>query len=291
MEVDCLMAFTAKGTTHRPTPTGRRGMIACAHPLASLAGMRILMHGGNAIDAAVATAAALNVVEPYMSGIGGLGYMHIYSAAHREHKILDYVGLTPHAAELSLYDDDAKQDRGPLSPLVPGACGGWFEALRRYGTMDAAAVFGPAIEYAEQGFAITVKNAEFIDSNVPDLRKYPSTASTYLIDGRSPQPGEVLIQKDLAETLRTVAASGPEVFYAGHLADIIAAFMSETGGLLSKQDLTEFKPVWLDPISIDYRGHRVFTPPLPCQAVQYLETLNIMEGFDVADMGHNTAAT
>ena len=285
------MAFPAKGTTHRPTPTGRRGMIACAHPLASLAGMRILMHGGNAIDAAVATAAALNVVEPYMSGIGGLGYMHIYSAAHREHKILDYVGLTPHAAELSLYDDDAKQDRGPLSPLVPGACGGWLEALRRYGTMDAAAVFGPAIEYAEQGFAITVKNAEFIDSNVPDLRKYPSTASTYLIDGRSPQPGEVLRQKDLAKTLRTVAASGPEVFYAGHLADVIAAFMSETGGLLSKQDLTEFKPVWLDPISIDYRGHRVFTPPLPCQAVQYLETLNIMEGFDVADMGHNTAAT
>jgi gamma-glutamyltranspeptidase/glutathione hydrolase len=285
------MAFPAKGTTHRSTPTGRRGMIACAHPLAALAGMRILMDGGNAIDAAIATAAALNVVEPYMSGIGGLGYMHIYSAAHKEHKILDYVGLTPRAAELSLYDDYAKQDRGPLSPLVPGACGGWLEALRRYGTMDAATVFGPAIEYAEKGYAITVKNAEFIASNVPDLRKYPSSAAAYLIDGRSPQPGEVLIQRDLAETFRTVAASGPEAFYTGHVADKIAAFMSATGGLLSKQDLAEFEPVWRDPISIDYRGYSVFTPPLPCQAIQYLETLNIMEGFDVADMGHNTTAT
>jgi len=115
------MAFSALGTSHRSTVTGRRGMIASAHPLASLAGLRILMEGGNAIDAAIATAAALNVVEPYMSGIGGVGYLHIYSAREKEHKIVDYVGLTPKAAELDLYKSEADQDRGPLSPLVAGA--------------------------------------------------------------------------------------------------------------------------------------------------------------------------
>ncbi|HCV24014.1 MAG TPA: gamma-glutamyltransferase, partial [Candidatus Latescibacteria bacterium] len=96
--------------------------------------------GGNAIDAAIATAAALNVVEPYMSGIGGVGYMHIYSAKKKEHKICDYVGLTPAGTDLALYDDDSKKSRGPLSPLVPGACGGWLEALRRYGSMEPADV-------------------------------------------------------------------------------------------------------------------------------------------------------
>ncbi len=266
-------------------------MVAAAHPLASLAGLRMLMEGGNAIDAAIATAAALNVVEPYMSGIGGLCYMHIYSADANEHKILDYVGLTPRAAELSLYPEAALQDRGPLSLLVPGSCGGWLEALRRYGTMDATTVFAPAIEYAEQGYAITVKNAEFIKSNVADLREFPSSAAAYLIDGRGPEPGEVLVQEDLAETFRTVAAAGPEVFYKGQIADIITAFVSGVGGLLTKEDLAAFEPVWLDPVSVDYRGYRVFAPGPPCQAVQYLETLNIMEGFDVGDLGHNTAVT
>ena len=102
------MAFSSTGTVHRSTVTGRRGMIASGHPLASLAGLRILMQGGNAIDAAVATAAALNVVEPYMSGIGGVGYMNIYSARSNEHKILDYVGLTPAATDIALYDEDKR---------------------------------------------------------------------------------------------------------------------------------------------------------------------------------------
>ena len=283
------MAFSSEGTAHRATVTGRRGMVASAHPLASVAGLRILMDGGNAIDAAVATAAALNVAEPYMSGIGGVGYMHIYSAREGEHRILDYVGLTPAAARIELYDEDAKKDRGPLSPLVPGSCGGWLEALRRYGTMDAATVFAPAIEYAEQGFALTVKNSEFFGMSLADLRQCPSSASTYLIDGHAPKPGEVLVQADLAETLRTVAAAGPQVMYTGELADVIVAFMAETGGLLTHQDLAAFEPVWLDPLSLDYRGHRVFTPPPPCQAIQYLETLNILAEYDLGALGHNSA--
>ena len=285
------MAFSPLGTSHRSTVTGRRGMIASAHPLASLAGLRILIEGGNAIDAAIATAAALNVVEPYMSGIGGVGYLHIYSAREKEHKIVDYVGLTPKAAELDLYKSTADQDRGPLSPLVPGACGGWLAALERYGSMDAAQVFAPAIEYAEQGYALTVINSTFYSGAVPDLLRFKTGGETYLLDGQAPKPGEVVVQKDLAETFRRVAAEGPDTFYKGTIAESIAGYMAETGGLITMQDLADFTPTFVDPICVDYRGHQIFAPPLPCQAIQYLETLAIMEGFDVGDMGHNTAET
>ncbi|MCB9150011.1 MAG: gamma-glutamyltransferase [Caldilineaceae bacterium] len=285
------MAFSPHGVVHRSTVTGRRGMIASAHPLASLAGLRILMQGGNAIDAAVATAAALNVVEPYMSGMGGDGYMHIYHAKTGEHQILDYMGRSPQAAHLDLYADPATQRRGPKSPIVPGACGGWFEALRRYGAMDAATVFAPAIEYAEQGYAVTVKNAQFMASNVDAMRQYPATVVNYLPNGHAPRPGEVLAQPDLARTFRTLAAEGAQAFYQGEIAAKIVDYMTNHGGLITAADLAAFEPAWQDPIHIDYRGYKIFAPPPPCQGIQYLELLNIMEGFDVAAMGHNTAAT
>lgn len=284
------MAFSAHGTVHRSTVTGRRGMVASGHPLASLAGLRILMQGGNAVDAAVAIAAALNVAEPYMSGIGGVGYMHIYSARDEEHKILDYVGLTPAATDIALYDE-AKRDRGPLSHLVPGACGGWLEALARFGSMEPIDVFAPAIEYAEQGIVLTVKNAEFFAGNAADLRRFKTGAETYLINGAAPAPGQILVQKDLAETFRRVAADGAEVFYRGELAERIARFVQESGGLLTAADLANFQTAWLDPAQISYRDYQIFAPAPPCQAVQYLQTLKIMEGFDVAAMGHNSAET
>jgi gamma-glutamyltranspeptidase/glutathione hydrolase len=283
------MAFSPRGTCHRPTVTGRRGMITSAHPLASVAGLRILMAGGNAVDAAIATAAALNVVEPFMSGLGGIGYMNIYNASRNEHQILDYVGLTPRAAELSSYTDEDQINSGPMSPIVPGACGGWLAALERYGTMDAATVFEPAIEYAEQGFGMTATGSRFFGAAASGLR--PSSAATYLFDGRAPQPGEVLVQADLAQTYRAIAADGPDVFYRGAIADKIVSYMRDSGGLLTHEDLADFTPAWLDPVDIDYRGFRICVPPPPCQAVQYLQTLNIMEGFDVGEMGHNSSAT
>lgn len=285
------MAFSTKGKAHRPAVTGRRGMVTSAHPLATLAGLRILMEGGNAIDAAVATAAALNVTEPYMSGMGGVGYMHVYSAAKNEHKVLDYVGLTPKDTDIALYDSDAKRDSGPLSPLVPAACAGWLEALRRYGCMEPLAVFAPAIEYAEQGYALTVKNNEFYSGCAELLRRYGTGADTYLLDGRAPEPGEVVVQADLAQTFRQIAMDGGESFYRGEIAARIVDYMAAIGGILSHADLQACKPVWIDPLKVDYRGHQVWSPPPPCQGIQYLQVLKIMEGFDVRDMGHNTAAT
>ena len=285
------MSFSAKGIVHRSTVTGRRGMIASAHPLASLAGVRILMEGGNAIDAVVAVAAALNVVEPYMSGMGGDGYMHIYSAREQEHTVLDYMGRSPYGATFEEVGDPESRARGPRSPLVPGACGGWLAALERYGSMDAAAVFQPAIEYAEHGFPLTVNNAEFIDFNVPEMLRHPSTTETYLPHGRAPVAGEIMTQPDLAKSMRAIAEGGAEVFYRGEIADRLVRYMEENGGLITHRDLRDFAVEWQEPVSVTYRGYRVFAPPPPCQAIQYLETLNIMEGFDVAELGHNRAAT
>ena len=285
------MAFPSYGTVHRPTVTGRRGMISSAHPLASLAGLRILMEGGNAIDAAIATAAALNVVEPYMSGMGGVGYMHIYSARDRGHKILDYMASAPKAADFDLVRDPDVRLRGPLAPMVPGACGGWLAALDRYGSMDAATAFAPAIEYAEQGFALTAFNHQLFLGCEADLITHAGGASAYLPDGRAPLPGEVVLQPDLAQSIRDVAAGGADVFYRGAIADRIVAWMEENGGLITHEDLRAFTPEWQDPIHTTYRGLRVYAPAPPCSAVQYLETLNIMEGFDVPGMGHNSADT
>ena len=284
------MSFSARGI-HRSTVTGSRGMIASAHPLASVAGLRILIDGGNAIDAVVAVAAALNVVEPYMSGLGGDGYMHIYSAREREHTVLDYMGRAPYGATFEALSDPESRARGPRSPIIPGACGGWLAALERYGSMDAAAVFQPAIEYAEQGFPLTVNNAYFTEFSVPEMLRYPSTTETYLPHGRAPVAGELMTQPDLANSMRAIAEGGADVFYRGEIGDKLVGYMEENGGLITHRDLIDFAVEWQEPVSVSYRGYRVFAPPPPCQAVQYLETLNIMEGFDVAAMGHNRAAT
>ena len=140
------MALSPNGTMHRSTVTGTRGMVASAHPLSSLAGMRMLLDGGNAFDAAVAVAAALNVVEPYMSGIGGVGYALIYQAATGGVRVLDYCGRTPRDVIPEAFVRDEDREGGVRTCLVPGACGGWLELLERCGRMDRAQVFAPAID-------------------------------------------------------------------------------------------------------------------------------------------------
>lgn len=285
------MSFSSKGTAYRSTVTGTRGMVTSAHPLASLAGLRMLLQGGNAIDAIVATAAALNVVEPYMSGLAGNGYMHIYSAQKQQHKILDYMATTPKGAYLELFDSEEKHLHGAMTPLIPGGCGGWLTALEAYGTMDPATVFAPAIEYAEKGVALTVKNAFFYNWDAPNLHQFSPVGQSYVQKGRQSEAGDIIVQSDLAQTLRKIARDGADAFYKGEIADRIVSHLAENGGIITHEDMANFAVEWQEPIHIDYRGHKIYVPEPPCQAVQYLEILNIMEGYDVAEMGHNSAAT
>ncbi|MEM7115289.1 MAG: gamma-glutamyltransferase [Chloroflexota bacterium] len=283
------MSFSSKGNVTRSTVTGTRGMVASAHPLASLAGLRMLMQGGNAIDAIVATAAALNVVEPYMSGLTGNGYMHIFSAGKQEHQILDYMATTPKAAHLETFDAESHL-YGPKTSLTPGACGGWLTALATYGTMEPANVFAPAIEYAEKGVALTVKNAFFYNWDAPNLLKY-SRSQRFVQENTPSQAGDIIVQPELARTLRLIARDGADAFYKGEIAERMTSYMVENGGLITKEDLAEFAVEWQEPIHIDYRGYKIYAPEPPCQAVQYFEILNMLEGYDVAEMGHNSAAT
>lgn len=271
----------------RPPVVAPNGVVAAAHPLAAVAGLRMLMAGGNAIDAAIATAAALNVVEPYMSGIGGDGYMMV-TLADGTRRGLDYVGRAPAGAHLDLYKDDyTRLTKGPLAMLVPGNCGGWLTALETYGTMDRKTVFAPAIEYAEGGFPLTPKNATFIE---PSLAYMDDDGKRNIAPrGRAPRAGETVKQPELARTFRAVVEGGADAFYKGQIARAICSDIQQRGGVLSIEDMASFRAEWIEPIAIDYRGWDIATLPPPCCGIQYLETLQLLEGFDLAAMGHGSA--
>ncbi len=284
------MAWPNRGIAHRPAVTGVNGAVASAHPLASLAGLRMLQQGGNAIDAAVATAAALNVVEPYMSGAGGVGYMVIRSADGGDQPfVLDYIGRAPAAATPDMFPDEDTKNTGIRSPLVPGALGGWLMALERFGSLDRATVFAPAIAYARDGFAVTIKNHQFMLNSRDKLREWATSSAAYLHDGETPIPGSILKQPDLARTFEAIVEGGAEPFYKGAIAAEIARFSQENGGLITEEDLASYSPEWQEPITTNYRGYDVFCPPLPCSGMQYLQTLNIVEGFDMGAMEQNGA--
>ena len=271
---------------YRPVVMGRRGAVASAHPLASMAGIRVLLEGGNAVDAAVAVGSTLNVVEPFMSSAGGIGLMVISRGGGREKYMLDFIGLAPAAANHSRATVDELAG-GPKSCATPGNLGGWLAALERFGSMPRARVLAPAIEWAEQGVPLSFMNARFIEQARAQLGRSAEAERLYLGNG-GPRPGKVVTYKELAGTLRQVAEGGSEVFYRGPIAKAIARAVQEAGGWLAESDLAEFKPVWREPVRIGYRGLEVCSVPPPFSAFQMLETLNILEGYDLTSWGHNS---
>ncbi len=269
---------------YRPVVMGTRGVVTSAHPLASMAGVQILLAGGNAVDAAVAVASALNVVEPFMSGAGGIGLMLI--SRGRERHVLDFIGHAPRAADAARCTDDELAG-GPKSCATPGNLGGWLAALERFGSMDRARVLRPAIELAEHGVPLTFKNVDFFEAARATLGRSAEAQRLYLGNG-GPRAGAVVTYKELAGTLRQVAEGGAEVFYRGPIARAIARAVQEAHGWLDEGDLAAFKPEWREPARIGYRDCDVYSMPPPFSAFQMLETLNILEGFDVRAWGHNS---
>ena len=262
---------------------GVNGMVASAHPLASQAGLRALMDGGNAFDAAVATAATLNVVEPYMSGVGGIGLALAYIAREGRVRALNFSGRAPKAAEPSRFTEETIGS-GIMAPLVPGNVAGWLTLHETYGSLDRERLFQPAIGYAENGFPITHLNSRTIASSAPSLSRFPSAAIMLDDAGRAPAPGSRHRTPLLAESLRTIAKHGKETFYRGELADRIVKGNQELGGLFTHQDLAEYEAEWQEPVRIDYRGRQVYTTPPNSSGFQILQTLKLMEGFDGPDL-------
>jgi gamma-glutamyltranspeptidase/glutathione hydrolase len=271
---------------YRPTVMGTRGAVASAHPLASMAGIRVLLEGGNAVDAAVAIGSTLNVVEPFMSSAGGIGLMFISRARTRERHVLDFIGPAPRAADAARCTEDELAG-GPKACATPGNLGGWLAALERFGSMPRARVLAPAIELAENGVPLTFANVKFVEQARATLGRSAEAGRLYLGNG-GPRPGKIVTYKELAATFRQVAEGGAEVFYRGPIARAIARAGREAGGWLSEEDLAAFTPEWRPPLSITYRGREVCSVPPPLSAFQMLETLNILEGYDVAGWGHNS---
>ena len=266
----------------RPVAMGVNGMVASAHPLASLAGIGVLQDGGNAFDAAVATAASLNVVEPYMSGMGGIGVALAHIAREGRIRALNFSGRAPKAAEPDRFTDDSKE-HSILASLVPGNVAGWLTLHETYGSLDRERLFRPAIDYAENGFPITHLNRTFISNQAGLLGRYPHSEGIFL-NGGAPHAGTRLKTPQLADSLRRVAAGGLETFYRGELCNRIAKGNRELGGLFTEDDLAEYRAEWQDPISIDYRGYEVFTVPPNCSSFQVLQTMKLMEALDPAGL-------
>jgi gamma-glutamyltranspeptidase/glutathione hydrolase len=267
----------------RPVVAGRTAAVASAHPLASQAGLHILQRGGNAVDAAIAMAAALGVVEPYMSGPGGVGFLLLY-LADGSARTLNFSGNTPAAATPDQFGPET-QDRGSRACLIPGNVAGWFEALCQHGSLSAEIVFAPAVEFAREGFPLHPANVRFLEVSRPRLND-----AGLEVFGHVPlKIGAILRQPDLARTLEKLAADGPDVFYRGDLARKIADHVQSCDGLLSRQDLENYRPDWETPIEVGYRGLTVRTCPPNCEGFQILQTLKLLEAENLAGLGHNSA--
>jgi gamma-glutamyltranspeptidase/glutathione hydrolase len=264
---------------------GQHGVVASAHAQASLAGLKVLMEGGNAMDAAVAIGSTITVVEPYMSSIGGIGVMLIYDAQKRERHILDFVGRVPQAADPTQMTP-ADLSHGAKACIVPGNCAGWLTLHGRFGTMPREKLFAHAIRLADEGSPFTWKNCEFIEAARTILMNSPTAQAVFLNNAK---PGRLLVQKDLAQTFRVVAEGGIDAFYRGPIAKAIGKAVQESGGWLSEADLASWSPTWCKPITMSFKGYELATAPLPFPAWQILATLNILENDDLVGWGHNSA--
>jgi gamma-glutamyltranspeptidase/glutathione hydrolase len=274
---------------------GVRGMVASEHALASEAGAEMLERGGNAVDAAVATAFAVCVLNPSSCGIGGGGFMLLYLAPQQRAFALDYREVAPAAAwrDMFIRDGQAAPElsrQGGLAVGVPGEVAGLTAALNRWGTLPLATVMAPAIRHARDGFPAGKHLAGEIARRRDALRAVPALAQIFLhADGTPLTEGDTIRQPQLAATLQAVADAGPTAFYRGAVAEAIVRSVDASGGLITASDLADYKPVWRAPLQIDYRGDRVFAMPPPSSASLLLAVLRLLEHDDLRQLGHNSA--
>jgi gamma-glutamyltranspeptidase/glutathione hydrolase len=283
----------------------RRHLISAGHYLAAAAGHRILAAGGNAIDAGVAGGLVINTVLPQWTSIGGVAPIMVYRARDRRAFSISGLGWWPKAASVELFQERAGGTIpfGVLRTVVPGAADAWLLALSEFGTRTFAEVAAPAIELAERGFAVDPQLHRWIDKARDRLRGWPSSAAIFLPDGEAPRPGSLLRQPRLAETLRALcraeARAGEhrgrgiqavrDEFYRGEVAREMVAFNQAEGGVLTDEDLADFSAEIEAPVTSSYRGYEVHGCGFWCQGPVVQQTLNILEGFPLRDLGHNTA--
>ena len=280
-----LVVLSAEAEKKLPA-RGQKGMVSTSHPLASETGIKILKQGGNAIDAAVAIAFVLGVVEQYSSGIGGGSLIMIRLADSSEVLAVDARETAPLKSTRDMYlrDGEAVPDlsrTGVLAGGVPGTVAGLELILKKYGTMSLAEIMEPAIHYAENGFQLTQRHVNAIKSSREKLEKFPTSTKIYLSGDQLPEAGALLVQHDLAVTLKTIASNGSHAFYKGEIAKKIVKFMEQNGGLITATDLASYQAKLRNPVYGTYRGYDVYSMPPPSSGgIHVIQILNILEGYD-----------
>jgi gamma-glutamyltranspeptidase/glutathione hydrolase len=300
------VAAAHAGDRNTPTPyrAGRsvtyatHGMVATSHPLAVQIGLDVLKRGGNAIDAAIATNAAMGLVEPMSCGIGGDLYAIIWDAKSQKLYGLNASGRSPYAASIDamlarISGRDKARDMGqipqiplfgPLPWSVPGCVDGWETMRQRFGSMPLAELLAPSIRYAEDGFPVTEVISGYWQKAADRMKHYPESARTYLPEGHAPNAGDIFKNPDLAVSYRQIAQGGCDAFYRGPIAQAIVQFSEKCGGLFSLRDFAEHQSTWVEPVSTNYRGRDVWELPPPGQGIAALQMLNILAGYDLSKM-------
>ena len=275
----------------RSTVYAPNGAVATSQPLATGEALRVLQSGGNAIDAAVVAAAVLNVTEPHMTGIGGDMFAIVWSAAEGGLSGLDSSGRSGSKVDVDALIAEGRgvPEVGARSVTVPGALAGWNALLDRYGSISLADALAPAIRIATEGFPVTPIIARSWGRLADLLRVDPGAAATFLVDGRAPVAGEWVENRGLASSLRLIANAGPGALYGGELGESLIEGLDALGGYLTLQDLESHEARWVEPISVEFRGHTVHELPPSGQGIAALQILKMLERFDLESMRHNSA--
>ena len=301
------MALRSKWKPNKEEVVAQNGAVTAMQPQSAEAGLAMLRAGGNAVDAAVAMGFCNVALEPYMATIAGMGYMLVHMASEGKTYAIDFNGRAPRNANpemynvtgpapaggIHLFDVEGETNReGPLSVTVPGTCAGLCEAHERFGVLPLEQIMEPAIQLASEGFEANWYLTLYAANSMDAFSRDPYLANMWLPNGRpprsSPKPGEKVIQRELGDLLRKIAVQGRAAMYEGEVADAIDAFMRDNGGVLSKQDLADYRPTVSEPLSVPFAGHEVRAVPTPSGAVTNLQMFRILDHLGADTMKHNS---
>ncbi len=285
--------LTGRMFATRSEVIGRNGMVAASQPLAVQIGVDILKKGGSAVDAAIAVNAALGLMEPSGSGIGGDLFAIVWDARTAKLFGLNASGPAPAAISPAYFQEKGIKkmpEKGPLPWTVPGCVAGWFALHDRFGRLPMRDVLVPAIAYAEEGFPLSELIAFYWQRSLKAFASFENFQKLYSPGGRAPQKGDIFRNPELAATYRLLARRGGDAFYKGEIAKRIVAYSQQVGGFFAAKDFTGFHPEWVQPMHVDYRGFDVWELPPNGQGLAVLQMLRLLAGFDLKAMGHNSSA-
>lgn len=284
--------YIGRNFSTRSEVIAQNGMVCTSQPLATQIGLDILKKGGTAIDAAIATNAALGLMEPTGNGMGGDLFAIVWDAKTQKLYGLNASGRSPKSLTIKYFKDKGLKKipaYGALPVSVPGCVDGWFELHKKFGKLKMDEILAPAIQYAEKGFPVSELIASYMARSFNGMKDYPNFKEVYTIEGKPIQKGDVFKNPSLANTLRKIAKGGRDEFYKGSIAKTIADFIQKQGGFLSYEDLAAHTSEWIDPVSTNYRGYDVWELPPNGQGIGVLQMLNILEGFEFKKEDYGTA--